>query len=251
MAETTNISWADATWNPWRGCIKVSAGCKYCYMYRQEERFGRDPFRVEKSRTTFEDPLKWITPRRIFTCSLSDFFIEQSDEWRTAAWEIIKKTPQHIYMILTKRTSRIWSHLPDDWGTGWPNVWLGATVESNGFHCRLQELAGIPAAVKFVSVEPMLGPVDLSPWLRDGKYFQWVICGGESGPHHRPLDMTWARALRDQCVRFRVPFFFKQDSNVRPGQRPYVVEEDGSHTAWQQIPNSTTQSEPEQLRLFQ
>lgn len=113
MGSESAIGWTDATWNPWMGCHRVSPGCAHCYMYSYMKRVGRDPETVVRSKTTFRDPLKWREPRTVFTCSLSDFFHEAADEWRPEAWEIIRQTPQHRYLVLTKRPERIRDHLPE------------------------------------------------------------------------------------------------------------------------------------------
>jgi protein gp37 len=228
------IEWTDATWNPWRGCMKVSPGCKYCYMFREQERYGRDPSVVVRSKTTFYDPLKWREPRRIFTCSWSDWYHEDADPWRDEAWDIIRATPRHTYLILTKRPERFFEHTP--WspdGPAWPNVWLGVSVESQPFTRRIPKLIDTPAVVHFISAEPLLGPLDLTPWL---PRLQWVIAGGESGAKARPMDPAWARALREQCLAVEpgVPFFFKQWGGVtaKAGGR----ELDGR--TWDELPDA-------------
>ena len=205
MAKETHIEWTTSTHNPWRGCHKISPGCANCYMFRMQRRYGRDPGVVVRSKTTFLDPLKWKDPRLIFTCSWSDFFIEDADPWRTEAWDVIRATPLHTYQILTKRPENISDRLPDDWPL--PNVWLGVTVEDriNGLP-RIDILRGIPTAVRFISAEPLLedlGEVDLSG-------IDWAIIGGESGPKARRIKPEWARSLRDQCVEAGIPLFFKQ-----------------------------------------
>lgn len=163
MGKTTGISWTDHTWNPWYGCLKVSPGCKRCYMYRDMERFGRNPMIITRSKTNFSEPLKWKEPAMVFTCSWSDWFIEQADEWRPEAWEIIKRTPHLTYQILTKRPERIAGHLPSDWGKGYPNVWLGVSCENQEYaDLRINHLLSVPAVIRFISAEPLLGPVDLT-----------------------------------------------------------------------------------------
>src|ERR1700761_9152752 len=116
MGETTGIQWTNKSWNPWQGCRKVSAGCKFCYMFREKEKYGQNGSRIVRSKTTFTAPLKWKDPSLVFTCSWSDFFIEEADEWRQEAWDIIKATPHLTYQILTKRPERIGMCLPADWG---------------------------------------------------------------------------------------------------------------------------------------
>lgn len=243
MGKVTEISWTDSSWNPFQGCIKVSPGCKNCYMYRDKKRYGQDPMKVVRSKpATFNAPLKWKEPRMIFTCSWSDFFIAEADEWRDDAWDIIRRTPQHTYQILTKRPERILGHLPPDWGDGWGNVWLGISAEDQeNLNKRLVDLMYlIPAKVRFVSAEPLLGPLDFNavphplehpeanlnlklqtfnkPGLKAG--IHWCIVGGESGPGYRQINPDWARSIRDQCKTAGVPFFFKQMSGIKSKMQP-------------------------------
>lgn len=218
MSQTSAIEWTEATWNPWMGCTKVSPGCARCYMFREQTQYGQNPERVRRSKTKFADPLRWKAPRTIFTCSWSDWFHEDADEWRDEAWDIIRRTPQHTYQILTKRPERIIGHLPSDWGDGWPNVWLGVSVENQRWVSRAHTLADIPAATRFISAEPLLKPITLTGLHRhpDGHEspliweFQWIIAGGESGPGFRPCDERWLRSIRDQCIGNNVAFFLKQ-----------------------------------------
>lgn len=215
MGEKTEISWCDATWNPWQGCLKVSPGCKACYMYRDKTRYGQDPKDVHRSApATFNAPLKWHEPAKVFTCSWSDFFIEHADPWRDEAWGIIRRTPHLTYQILTKRVENIPDRLPADWGHGYPNVWLGVSIESSKYHYRIVELSDIPAAVRFVSYEPALDIVDFSPAL-SSRWIDWLISGGESGYDPRPADLNWFRQARDDCKKFKVPYFHKQHGGSR------------------------------------
>lgn len=215
MGENSAIEWTDNTWNPWIGCLKVSPGCKQCYMYRDQERYGHDPKAVHRTApATFNAPLKWANRIRVFTCSWSDFFIEQADPWRSGAWEIIRETPWLTYQILTKRPENIYGRLPDDWEYGWPNVWLGVSVENMDYRWRAALLAGIPAVCRFISYEPALGPVDLSEYL-NSRIYKWVISGGESGSHPRPADPDWFRSIRDQCHAAGVAYFHKQNGGSR------------------------------------
>jgi protein gp37 len=181
MAIDTRISWTDATYNPFHGCRKLSPGCANCYMYTAKARYGQDPAQVVQSApATFRAPLKWqralvqgTYPGKhhgdmllVFTCSWSDFFIEEADAWRHDVWAIIRQTPNLLYQILTKRPERIAEHLPADWGLGYPNVWLGVSVENRRWLGRLDTLLQIPAVVRFVSFEPLVGDVgDITPWL--------------------------------------------------------------------------------------
>jgi protein gp37 len=204
MGKASAIEWTEATWNPWHGCLKVSPGCAHCYMYRDKMRFGQDGSQVLRSKSSFDAPTKWKESKIIFTCSWSDFFIEQADDWRDEAWEVIRSTPQHTYQILTKRPERISEHLPG----GWPfsNVWLGVSVENTRFYKRIEILADIPAGIRFLSLEPLLAPMPRLPL----EGISWVVVGGESGPGCRPMQAEWVREIRSQCVKAKVAFFFKQ-----------------------------------------
>lgn len=225
MSERTAIAWTQSTWNPWHGCTKVSPGCAHCYMFRDKLRYGQNPELVQRSKTKFAEPLRWKEPRVIFTCSWSDWFHGAADAWRDDAWNVIRSTPQHTYQILTKRPERIEDNLPEDWGDGWSNVWLGVSVENQRHAYRVLLLLDVPAKLRFVSAEPLLGPLNLTqvyypkdhtlggcPYNAlacfDG--LNWVIAGGESGPEHRPCESHWLQDLRDQCAQARVPFFLKQ-----------------------------------------
>lgn len=243
MGNLTNIEWtarqnADgsvtpgSTWNPWHGCKKVSAGCKNCYMYSDKARYGQDPTVVLRSKTTFNQPLKHKKGRLIFTCSWSDFFTAEADNWRDEAWDIIRRTPQHTYQILTKRPERIAAHLPADWGAGYANVWLGVSVEHQAAADeRIPLLLNVPATIRFLSCEPLLGPVDLvqafpafgvskirimdnhGQLLADGSDLadiQWVIIGGESGKDARDCEVAWIRDLVGVCADADVACFVKQ-----------------------------------------
>lgn len=219
MAERTGIEWADATWNPWMGCKKVSAGCKSCYMFRDMKFYGRNPNEIVRaSHATFGNPIKWVRRKelkkgaRIFTCSWSDFFIEEADLWRTLAWDIIKST-SFIYLILTKRPERILEHLPNDWGTGYLNVWLLISAEDQiQLHKRWDCLRDIPATVKGISAEPLLSQISLGSTIRP----DWVITGGESdNKNPRTSNPEWFRFLRDQCLEKNIPFFHKQNGGSK------------------------------------
>ena len=218
--KNSSIQWTDATINFWVGCQKVSAECKFCYMFRQEARYGRDGSKVRKTgKATFNAALKWKEPKRIFTCSMSDFFIQEADQWRDEAWKIIRKTPHHTWLILTKRPERIKDCLPDDWGDGYPNVWLGTTIGVQSSFHRAETLSKIPSAVRFISAEPLLEPIDFlvekgSERVIDS--FHWVILGGESGNNNgkhrfRPSEIKWyAKAIADLKTKTNVAVFMKQ-----------------------------------------
>jgi protein gp37 len=242
MGEETGISWTEATWNPWMGCTKISPGCDACYMFRDMARYGRDPQTVARSKTKFDAPLKMDGSRLIFTCSWSDWFHPDADRWRDEAWDVVRRTPQHTYQILTKRPGLISTRLPWDWGDGWPNVWLGVSIESLDFAWRADKLREVPAALRFISAEPLLGSLfnDRGPSLTSGVApsdcgtdgreegstlerarrapldltgFDWVIAGGESGSRAdaRPMHPQWAREIRDALI----------DSGYRDGPGTY------------------------------
>lgn len=211
MGKESKIEWTEATWNPWSGCKKVSAGCKYCYMYRGKERYKKDPTEVIRSKSNFHLPLRWTDPRIIFTCSWSDWFIEEADAWRSEAWEVIRQTPEHTYQILTKRPERIKDQLPPDWGEGYPNVWLGVSVENKYEFARIQHLQKIAARVRFISFEPLLDHID----HHDLTGIHWAIIGGESGNEtgkykYRPCELEYIRSTIHICQKHNIPIFVKQ-----------------------------------------
>jgi protein gp37 len=241
MADKSSIEWTDATWNPVTGCTKVSPGCDHCYAERIVERFkGKGAFEVVvRSEEKLYAPLKWRKPRRVFVNSMSDLFHDDvPDSFIARVFSVMARTPQHSYQLLTKRHARMRSllnrksfrdnlldMLPD---AVWPlpNVWLGVSVEDQKWaDIRVPALLDSPAAVRFLSCEPLLGSVDiLHPYLVPGPdcacerggsvcdpTIDWVIAGGESGPGARPMHPDWARSLRDQCTAAGVPFFHKQN----------------------------------------
>lgn len=234
MGDKSRIEWTDATWNPMTGCTPVSEGCEHCYAKRYAERFkGRfgypadEPFRVTLHGDRQGQPLRWQRRRKIFVCSMGDFFHEEVPVgFIRHTLMVMRDCGQHTFIVLTKRPKRMKQALEESKKKTdycWPlrNVWLGVTAENQRTADeRIPILLQIPAAVRFVSVEPMLGPVDIYQWLggnRDIKPphpynggLDWVICGGESGPGARPMHPDWVRSLRDQSVNTGVPFFFKQ-----------------------------------------
>ncbi len=215
MGELSKIQWCDATVNFWMGCQKISPGCKFCYMFRDKYRYGQDPTKVTRTLdATFYKALTWQDPKIIFTCSWSDFFIDEADDWRADAWDVIKRTPQHQWLILTKRPERIKQCLPEDWGEGYRNVWLGVSVESQKYIHRVETLKTIPAKIRFISAEPLLEEVDLSGVLVDGT-IHWVIIGGESGNEngkylYREAEIGWFHKIIGDCCVTGVSVFNKQ-----------------------------------------
>lgn len=235
MGKISPIEWCDATWNPWMGCTKKSAGCENCYMFREQKQFGHDPTVLRKSKTKFRDPLKWEEPQLIFVCSWSDFFHEDvPKEWRRDAWEIMYHAHDlHTFLLLTKRPENIKDMLPVGWIEGqhkkWPHIWFGATVENQEMaDLRIPFLFDFPAAVRFVSCEPLLESIDLieplngypeaygdpgdPDWQQTARPLDWVIVGGESGSNCRSMDSAWAYSILEQCKRAGTPFFMKQMS---------------------------------------
>jgi len=220
MANKSSIEWTDATWNWATGCTKISPGCDNCYMYRlyprlhrmKNKRYPASPNVVSVHEDLLTLPLKWRDPRMIFTCSMSDFFHEKiPDEIRDKAIDTIRKARQHTYQILTKR-SWLMKRYSERIG-GFPdNVWLGVSVENDRFKFRIDHLRQTKARVRFLSIEPLIGPI--GKLNLDG--IHWVIVGGESGPNHRPLNLKWAREIRDQCSVSQVSFFFKQVGGSTP-----------------------------------
>jgi protein gp37 len=236
MAQTTAIEWTEATWNPVRGCTKISPGCKHCYAQTFAERWRDIPghpyeqgFDLRLVPEKLEEPLSWTKPRRIFVNSMSDLFHERVPEkFIRQVFEVMEEATRHTFQILTKRSTRVRELAPR---LHWPpNVWQGVSVENARYTCRIGDLQQVPAAVRFLSVEPLLGPIPSLPL--DG--ISWVIVGGESGPKHRPLDPAWVREIRDQCVAARVPFFFKQWGGRTPKAGGRVL--DGEK--WDQMPSS-------------
>ncbi len=301
MADHTKIEWTDASWNPVRGCTRVSEGCKNCYAERMAARFNRPgqwgrnlaelvrrPDGTSEARWTdtiefngkaLDQPLRWRKPRRIFVCSTSDLFHEHVPSgWIDQVFAVMALSPQHTFQVLTKRPQRLQEYLTraaedgEDWLLStpmshpagqarvsdlmwprpeWPldNVWLGVSAENQATaDQRIPPLLDTPAAVRFLSAEPLLGPIDLNRLTfkhcpthdhgggfciqdcGDWQTLDWVIAGGESGPRARPMHPDWARALRDQCRVAGVAFFFKQwgewgpDVGPPPGRKDRIIE---------------------------
>ena len=254
MADHTTITWTDATWNPVTGCTPVSAGCDHCYAHRLAERFrgvNGHPFArgfdVTIRPTRLDQPTRWHRPRRIFVNSMGDLFHPSvSDEFIAQVFAVMTTTPQHTYQLLTKRPERMCELVggadnsahrlvkaaidPEDalalYEARWPlpNLWLGVSVENQEqADLRIPHLLDTPAAVHWISAEPLLGPIDLDRAdrfaLLDGG-LDWIVAGGETGPHARPTHPTWVRGLRNQAADANIPFLFKQWGEWRPGGDP-------------------------------
>lgn len=217
MAENSGIGWTDHTHNFWWGCHKVSPECKNCYIAGIMKRAGRVPFDGPMKTKNWANPLKWNrrssrngTRLKIFTCSMSDFFHPGADPWRDDAWRLIRNCPSLDWLILTKRPELIAERLPSDWGGGYQNVWLGVTCGISKSLQRVEVVREIPAAIRWISAEPLLGPIDFRPYL-DGR-FQWIITGCEQAAHDKrhPMDLDWVRDIDGQCRDAGVAHFFKQ-----------------------------------------
>ena len=206
MANTnTSIEWTDKSWNPVTGCTKISPGCIHCYAEAITKRF-RFPNRFDLTLypERLQQPLSWKKPSKIFVNSMSDLFHEKVPlDFIQSVFQTIEKTPQHTYQILTKRPERLIELAPDL--EFHKNIWLGVSVESQDYISRIDLLRQVPANVRFLSCEPLLGSLYL-----DLTNIDWVIVGGESGEKYRPINLDWVRDIRDQCRRSKVAFFFKQ-----------------------------------------
>ncbi len=203
MPSNTSIEWTEKTWNPVTGCTKVSPGCDNCYAERITRRFGGDFERIQLHPDRLDAPKKWRKPATVFVNSMSDLFHPLVPfEFVEDVFRIMEQCPQHTFQILTKRPSRM-----KHFAAGWPgNVWAGTSIESAEYRWRTDQLRQVGASVRFLSVEPLLGPV--GNINLDG--IDWVIVGGESGPGHRPIQEEWILDIKSQCDRADVSFFFKQ-----------------------------------------
>lgn len=213
----SKIQWTDHTVNFWFGCKKVSDGCKACYMWRIAESSGKDPQNVyQVKRETIDAVLKKAkSGDMIFTCSMSDFFIEEADEWRKDAWDVIRSRPDLIWQILTKRPERIQDCLPLDWGNGWEHVWLGTSIETQKFMNRARILATIPAKTRIISAESLLDELDFSTEKELMQHYHWVIVGGESGNEegkyaYRECKQVWIEKIINDLRPIGVAVFVKQ-----------------------------------------
>jgi protein gp37 len=236
MADHSAIEWTEATWNPVTGCSKVSPGCAHCYAATFAERWRGVPghpyeqgFDLRLWPDRLDRPLHWRRPRTIFVNSMSDLFHEDiPSEFVHEIFEVMGQADWHVFQVLTKRHERL-LELADQ--LRWPpNVWIGVTIENRRFVHRADYLRKVPGAVRFVSAEPLLGPLE----NLDLADIDWLIAGGESGPRYRPVNGDWIRDLRDRCLAEGVAFFFKQWGGVRPKAGGRAL--DGR--TWDQMPIS-------------
>lgn len=256
MGQETGIQWTDSTFNPVRGCTKVSDGCKFCYAETLSHRnpkvlgmWGPQGTRVMASESMWCEPVKWNKEakeagkrHKVFCASLADVFEDDTTcqnpdaykvvtDARARLWKLIEATPNLDWQLLTKRPQNILRFVPEEWQGGFPpNVWCGTSVEDSRVLWRVDELLKVPAVVRFLSCEPLIGELDISDYLYprfaadDPRHFprrngiEWVIAGGESGHDARPMHPAWVESIRDQCQEAGVPFFFKQFGNWCPAQ---------------------------------
>ena len=257
MPDRSAIEWTDATWNPTTGCTRVSRGCDHCYAETLARRLlsttyrartpvvdtpanRSDPFAVRVWPTRLRIPASWRAPRRIFVNSMSDLFHRDvPEDFVRRCFSVMLDVDRHVYQVLTKRPARaarfaqrnrdlLPAGLP-------PHIWIGTSVEDQSVDYRVRHILGVPAAVRFLSCEPLLGPLDLGSFLKGSNGpagVHWVIVGGESGARARPMSRQWARRLRDQCRSARVPFFFKQWG----GRTPKAGGRELDGATWDQFP---------------
>lgn len=243
MSDRSRIEWTEATWNPVTGCDRISAGCDNCYALALAKRLkamGADKYQTDGDPRTsgpgfgvtchpgaLGQPARWRTPRTVFVNSMSDLFHARVPiAFVQQVFAVMADTPQHTYQVLTKRplrAARLADRLP--WSD---NVWLGVSIENMDVAHRLDHLRRVPAAVRFLSCEPLLGPLD----DLDLAGVNWVIAGGESGPNYRPMDVRWAQGIRDACLSQDVPFFFKQWG----GRTPKALGRNLDGQTWDQMP---------------
>lgn len=250
MGQSSGIEWTDATWNPVTGCTRVSRGCDNCYAATLASRLLKshylsrepaapsdiarhDPFAVRLWPERLDDPRAWATPRLVFVNSMSDLFhVDVPDEFVRLIFQTMVEVDRHTYQVLTKRPGRALRFVKrnaDLFNGPVPgHIWIGTSVEDQEAAFRVSQLRLIPAEIRFLSCEPLLGPLELD--LTD---IHWVIAGGESGVVRRPVDPAWVRSIRDQCVRAHVPFFFKQWG----GRTPKARGRDLDGLLWDQLPD--------------
>jgi protein gp37 len=242
VSDRSPIEWTDATWNPVRGCTKISPGCAHCYAETFAERFRgvaghpyEQGFDLRLVPEKLGEPLRWRSSRMIFVNSMSDLFHDDvPDEYVERVAQVMTSTPQHVFQVLTKRAERLRHLLRTKlaFAATCAHIWWGVSVENRKHGLpRIRQLQAAPARVRFLSIEPLLEPIG----ALDLRGISWVIVGGESGPRARPIDPAWVREIRDQCLKVGVSFFFKQWGGVRKKQTGRVL--DGR--TWDELPHRT------------
>jgi protein gp37 len=234
MATNSHIEWTDATWNPVTGCTKISPGCKHCYAERLSKRLKamgqanyRNGFKLTLQPQMLELPLRWKTPKRIFVNSMSDLFHEDvPTDYIKQVFDVMVRADWHQYQVLTKRSGRVFELSKK---LNWvPQIWMGVSVEAEKYTHRIDDLRKTAAHVKFLSLEPLLGPLG----KLNLRGIDWAIVGGESGPGARPIDPDWVTEIRDQCLLASVPFFFKQWGGVQKSKTGRTLE----GRTWDEMP---------------
>lgn len=227
-----------AGWNPWHGCTKISAGCKHCYVYRQDEMYGNAESRLCRKTASFDLPLrtkrgggfKIPSGSIVYTCFTSDFLLSDADEWRAECWRMMKLREDCLFCFFTKRIDRLSECLPLDWGEGYDNVIIGCTVENQDrANFRLPIFSALPIKHRLIIAAPLLERIDLSPYLNEG--IAEVSVGGESGNDARPCNYDWVLDIRRQCVERNVPFLFHQTgANFIKDGRAYRIKRPYQHS---------------------
>ena len=236
MSFQSRIEWTESTWNPVTGCTKVSAGCQNCYAERMAKRLKamgnpnyQNGFECTVHPHMLNKPITWKKPQMIFVNSMSDLFHEKvPDGFIQSVFQTMNHASHHVFQVLTKRDARLLNLAPKlNWSS---NIWLGVSVESDQYVSRIDNLRPIPAAIKFLSIEPLISPTG----ALDLTGIDWVIVGGESGPGARPIEADWVRFIRDQCLKSNTPFFFKQWGGTNKKKAGRLL--DGR--TWDQMPHA-------------
>lgn len=223
------------TWNPWHGCIKLGSGCNHCYVYRRDAEFGKDASKIKKT-AKFDLPVQKnrrgaykLLPEEepVYVCMSSDFFLKAADEWRKDAWAMMRERADLSFVIVTKRIHRFKVSLPEDWGEGYENVTVMCSAENQSrADDRIPELLSLPIRHKAVLLEPMLERIQMEAYLKSGQ-IERVVCGGETGEDARVCDFAWVLDAMNQCVKYDVPFQFKQTGTFfKKGEKVYHIEEE-------------------------
>lgn len=236
MATNSAIEWTESTWNPLTGCTKISPGCKNCYAERMALRLKSmgqpnyaNGFKLSLHENSLELPLQWKKPQIIFVNSMSDLFHKEVPfDFVKKVFDVMRRASWHQFQVLTKRSERLVALSPKlEWA---PNIWMGVSVELEKYSFRIDHLRQTDAIVKFLSLEPLLGPIP----ILNLENINWVIVGGESGPRARPVDRDWVIDIRNQCRRAEVPFFFKQWGGFNKKKNGRMLE----GRTWDEIPTS-------------
>jgi protein gp37 len=247
MAQNSAIEWTETTWNPLTGCTKISPGCKHCYAERMSLRLQAmgqanyaNGFDLTLHEHMLEVPLRWKKPRLVFVNSMSDLFHKDApQDFILRVFDVMRRASWHVFQVLTKRADRLAKLSPR---IDWPdNVWMGVSVEREDYLFRIDHLRQTGAKVRFLSLEPLLGPL---PGM-DLEGVDWVIVGGESGPGARPMQEQWVKDIRDQCLAAEVPFFFKQWGGVFKSRNGRTLE----GRIWEQMPQAKEQTQPRRVAL--